>query len=453
MANNVDINLRARNQASQALRDVAADVEVLAERLASSGGLSDATATAAENIERLADTSQRLEVLTLSIGAVAAAVGAVKLATRTLAAPVNEYVEWTSATKGLTESQLEYIDVLERAVGTNDIVSAELLGLAASYGIVEDKQDDVVTGAVGLAESLDGNLSSILLKLSDFLQGNEKALDSVIPQLREMETAQERLTEIERLAIAGLEDKQAAMGDLEGAQLRYSDALEDMARIIGEVVAPAATVLLNIAAALANAIGNLLHAAMGRLHRDFKTFTADMLDGAALTEFFELGILSLEKTFVQLNQAFAELANHLGFAGPELNAFLTEVDLRLADIDRRADEAMQRRFEAERDAAEEVREPLRNLLNFESPGIPEFKLTVDDAIKDTLKQDDKKDVAFDDTTLVAFESRLLNSSSTVSAADATARNTEKSASALNDLVKLMRDRGQLPPVELKVNQA
>lgn len=351
-----------------------------------------------EDLNRMADTGERIEFLAVAFGSVLAAIEAVQLVSAKLVAPINAYVEWQSAVDGLTDSQLAYIDALQKSVGISDVVAADLLGLAEAYGIVADKQDDVVTASVGLAETLGTNVNSVLLKLSDFLQGNDKALDSLIPQLRDMSTASEKLAEIERLATAGLEKKNEAMSDLEGAQLRYEHALDRMTRIIGEAAAPAVTALLNVMSALANAIGNVLHDAMDLLHRDFLIFTNDFLDAAKITEFFELTLLSLEKTFIQLNRAFATL---LDLAGIDMTAFLEEVELRLRDIDRRADQAIDRRIANQQNRGEDdTGPPFGEILFPKIPKVPDFGLN--NAAGAGLSSGDKGT-----DELNAFESRLL----------------------------------------------
>lgn len=462
MAKNIDINVRAQDQASKTLREVSDQVAILADRLAGTDSLVASSAAAANAMNRLADTSNRIEILAVSVGALVAAVGTVKMIARTLAAPINAFVEWTDATKGLTEAQLEYIQTIERSVGVSDRVAADLLGLASAYGIAADQQDDVVTGAIGLAETLDQNVNGVILKLSDLLNGNEKALDSIIPQLRDMATAEEKIAEVERLAAEGLASKNEAMSELEGAQLRYNAAIENMARIISEAVAPAVTAFLNITTALADAIGNVLHSAMGMIHRDFAVFAADLFDVTKLTEFFELALLSIEKTFVQFIQAFAGLT--AAVAGqfskvevPAVEAFLQEVELRLADIDRRADAAIGRRLEAEANADKDSpqKSALSLLMNPGSPAVPEFELKgIFDNLAGAISKDDKDKKKAGDTELVAMESRLLNSGATVSSAQMTAKNTEATAKTLLNIKQILQNQDQQQDaLMLKVNQA
>lgn len=462
MAKNIDINVRAQDQASKTLREVSDQVAILADRLAGTDSLVASSAAAANAMNRLADTSHRIEILAVSVGALVAAVGTVKMIARTLAAPINAFVEWTDATKGLTEAQLEYIQTIERSVGVSDRVAADLLGLASAYGIAADQQDDVVTGAIGLAETLDQNVNGVILKLSDLLNGNEKALDSIIPQLRDMATAEEKIAEVERLAAEGLASKNEAMSELEGAQIRYNAALENMARIIGEAVAPAVTAFLNITTALADAIGNVLHSAMGMIHRDFAVFAADLFDVTKLTEFFELALLSIEKTFVQFIQAFAGLTAAVAgqFSNvevPAVEAFLQEVELRLADIDRRADAAIGRRLEAEANADKDSpqKSALSLLMNPGSPAVPEFELKgIFDNLAGAISKDDKDKKKAGDTELVAMESRLLNSGATVSSAQMTAKNTEATAKTLLNIKQILQNQDQQQDAfMLKVNQA
>lgn len=440
MDRNIDLNVRAQDHASQTLRDISERVSVLADQLAGADGLAVSSDSAAAAMNRLADTSHRIEILAMSIGAVVAAVASVKIVSRALSGPISAFIEWTDATKGLTESQLDYIQVIEGSVGVSDRVAADLLGLAGAYGIAAEQQQYVVTGAIGLAETLDQNVNSVLLKLSDLLNGNEKALDSIIPQLRNMETAEEKLAEVERLAAEGLGSKHDAMTDLEGAQHRFNASLEQMTRIIGEAVAPAVTGLLNLATALANAIGNVLHSAMGMLHRDFVTFANDLLDVNKMTEFFELSILAIEKSFIQLNQGLAAL---LDMAGLDMEAFLDEVDLRLADIDRRADEAIDRRIAAENAAAtdEGKRTPLSIMFNPSIPDVPDFDLEgIFRKIASGDADSKDKQVSDRDTELVAMESRLLNSGSTVSSSQMTAKNTEAAAKTLLNIQQILQRR-------------
>lgn len=401
MANSSKITLEAENQASAVINQVA------------------------EDINRLADTGERIEFLALAFGGLLAAIEGVKIVSEKLAAPIDAYLQWKDAVDGLTESEQKYVEVIQQSTGITDTLAGDLLKLAEAYGIAEEKQDDLVTAAIGLADTLDQNVNQVLLKLADFLQGNSKALDSIIPQLREMTSAEEKLAEIERLAADGLASKADKMDDLEGAQSRYSAALERMSRLIGESVAPALTVLLNIFSSLADAISNVLHDAMDLLHRDFVLFAEDLFSAGKLTEFFELSILAIEKAFVQLSGAFASV---LDLAGVDVDAFLEEVELRLRDIDRRADNAIDRRIDKQNrkeDPGAPQRPPLANLFNISVPDVPDFDLDINKIAQR----------GSDATTLAAFESRLLTGSGTVTPADMTARNTERAAKAAEEANK------------------
>lgn len=243
-----------------------------------------------EDLNRLADTGERIEFLALVTASATAAFLALKKAVESLAVPIAEYQEWQKATMDLTEQQLELIQVMEMATGVNDTQVAELFQLATAYGVAEDKIDDFVSAALGLSDAVGVSANTALQKLAEFMNGNSKALDTFLPQLRQAETELEKLAIIEEVAADSLETMRDALTDSEGAQLRFNQSLRELHRVIGEGVAPSVTVVFNSLAALAELLANNLLPMFSDWNKENDRLIKDLTRLSGITDFWVMGL-------------------------------------------------------------------------------------------------------------------------------------------------------------------
>lgn len=328
MAKETKFDIAAEDKASQTIADVTKQLNGLVAAGDDVSNISFDKITS--DIGDMADTAGRLEVLAVASLGVAAAFEIVKSAVAAFEMPVDEFIQWEAATQGLIDSQIAFAENLERVIGVQSGTAATVLGMATNYGIWQHQLDDVTATAFGLAETLNINVNTALHKTSEFLLGNEKALDTLIPGLRNLETAELRLTEVERLAAEGLAAKAERMQGVEGAQLRYEASLRRLYRIIGEGVSPAVTVLFNSLASIAELVENSVSPAFELLHRDFDTFMNDLASLSSNMEFFQIGLIDLEKQALITAQSVLSIFKNFGIGdlGANLNPLVRDLEER-----------------------------------------------------------------------------------------------------------------------------
>ena len=186
----VNIVMRAQDEASRVLNEVASSVDNLSNRLMGAAGL------------------------------VAGAAGAV-LGGRALIGMAEDateaFVRQTKATRDASDGQQAFAARVQSALGVGDELVLQLMQQARILGVTEDKLDDVALAAIGVAEATGQNLQAVVQSLAS---DEDKLADS-------LETARR-----------GLELKKQAAGELDGVMQRSSNAVTDLKERVGELLAP-----------------------------------------------------------------------------------------------------------------------------------------------------------------------------------------------------------------------
>lgn len=282
----VNIAIRAQDEASRVLNEVATSVDNLSNRLAGAAGLVAGAAAAVLGGRKLVDMAQDA---------------------------TDAFNRQTRAARGASDGQLEFADRVQRALGVGDELVLQLMQQARILGVNEDKLDDVALAAIGVAEATGQNLQSVVQSLAS---DEEKLAKS-------LETAQR-----------GLQLKAKAAQELDGVMSRSANAITDLKERVGELLAPFMRVIhMGIAVfaeqaeqALIPAV-NAVNGAMKQLG-DIANFAARLAIGAvtaievAFTEFGTVVDIVMKTAELAILNFVGEVKHFFTIALPQYGAWL-----------------------------------------------------------------------------------------------------------------------------------
>ena len=285
MAENIDITIRARDQATQTIQQVADNVQTLTNRITVAGGL---------------------------VAGGAALIGVFKAVKKISDETSEAYLAQERAARGLSDTQRAFAKELQLSLAIADEQTNALQRQAMMLGIADDVMQEVTKAAIGLSQATGQSLQSSLFRVNEAINGNANALQTYLPALRQAETETEKLAIITEAANRGLQLQIQTAGEAEGAINRRKAAFQDLTAAIGEVMAPSVEFQNTLAAMAVTAADSVT--AMASAFQGGGTFIADTLEGvraaAAWTmAFYETFASSMSETW-ELVTASVQLAAH-----------------------------------------------------------------------------------------------------------------------------------------------
>jgi hypothetical protein len=226
------------------------------------GGTDKAGPVVSQVEKSLARLEQRTEslanstkMLTRVTGALTAAYGAVKAGIALLGGlnAINEaYDTQANAVRGLeTSLRLQGEEVaknserlqafagdMQKLTGLGDEATIAFMKQASMLGVNADKLEDVTKASVGLAEVTGQSLESAFAALQKAQEGNFAAFEKQFPQMKAMQSEEEKLAFVTQMAAKGLEAKADASNTVSGTADRASGAIGDLMEVIGQIIAP-----------------------------------------------------------------------------------------------------------------------------------------------------------------------------------------------------------------------
>lgn len=234
------ILIRAEDQASQTLMRIGDSMQAMTDRVA----------TTIKTAVGLAATVAASKVMLSSANRVTEA-----------------YLEQKEAARSLTDANLEYSASMQDLTGVQDETINHAMHRAGVLGIEESAIEDVTTAALGLSQVTGQSLMSALMKTNEAIKGNANAWASYLPEIREVESEEEKLAIIQAAAVRGMEDRIKMTGEEAGAIARRKAAMEDLYAAIGRIIGPsvkaqdAITVLAKMSADAVNSMMDSIAAA------------------------------------------------------------------------------------------------------------------------------------------------------------------------------------------------
>jgi hypothetical protein len=228
MADKIDIVVGASDKASSILRSVADQTQLLSDSLKT-------TDTNAKNLEI------SMTGVTVAAGILAGAYAGLKAGaalTEFLGTSSAEFVAVEKAARSFDDTLKDLAKTIES--GTN-IDEKSILGLmkqARGRGFGADQLDDAAKAAIGLAEVMETSMTDGLEKVRQATEGNFAAFESLIPNINQMATAEEKLAAVSALATAGLEKKKDAANSSVAVFDRMNVEMNNLYETVGAMVEP-----------------------------------------------------------------------------------------------------------------------------------------------------------------------------------------------------------------------
>jgi hypothetical protein len=151
----------------------------------------------------------------------------------------------------------EYASEVQNLTATGDEQSLSLLGLAVNMGIVSEKREEALEGAIGLAKAYEaaGLTQETAMKgIALAYQGEFTQLQRYIPVLRSAQTDTEKMAILQRNMADGFElakaETETGAGALEQYQNLVGDLKEKLGDLVKEALLPIVRILSNLAMVL-----------------------------------------------------------------------------------------------------------------------------------------------------------------------------------------------------------
>lgn len=254
MAENIDITIRARDQATQTIQQVADNVQTLTNRITVAGGL---------------------------VAGGAALIGIFKTLQAVSSSTSQAYIEQERAARGLSDAQRAFSQSLQQSLAIADEQTNALQRQAMMLGVAEDSMESVTKAAIGLSQATGQSLQSSLFRVNEAINGNANALQTYLPALRQAETETEKLAIISEAASRGLELELQKANEAEGAINRRKAATQDLTAAIGGLLAPSVE-FQNALAALATTATSVIQD-MAAAFSGGGQFMSRVIDGMVTT--------------------------------------------------------------------------------------------------------------------------------------------------------------------------
>ncbi len=239
MANDVDIVIGAKNQASKILDDVGRSTQMLATNVASSAekikvsfaAIAAPLAAIGTAIAAFKGGGELISFLTSS----AQAFGDSEEASRKLSLAIDLNGE---SSQSSMERHSALADTLQRTMNIEDEVTKGLMAQASMLGVADDKLDDTTKAAIGLATAMGTSLDDGLAKVRKALDGNFTSIERQIPAIKALKTEEGKFAAILSLSEKGLMQKAASSDMASQADERAMLAIGELMESVGAAVLP-----------------------------------------------------------------------------------------------------------------------------------------------------------------------------------------------------------------------
>jgi hypothetical protein len=283
MANDVDIVIAARDQASKILDGIGEHALSLATNVNEMGKKVQDTGSKVEvSFENMAIGAA---VLTAAYGAFTVAANVAEFLDRSLEAfelqeeAIRSLTDTLTLTSAAQDSAEDFIVLADAMEAATNIDSNKLIGLIRGIvGTVDSTQiDDVTKAATGLAKVFDTDLTGGLAKVNLALDGNFAAFERFIPGISLLSTQAEKLAAVSALASQGLDMTAAAASESDQVFIRMSAEMTNLYEVVGGIVSPFQTLAYDAIAVTAEVLTQSLNPAI----EDFQTYFTGMTDSVA----------------------------------------------------------------------------------------------------------------------------------------------------------------------------
>lgn len=132
------------------------------------------------------------------------------------------------------EQHQAFASALQNTANVGDEVTLDLMRQAKMLGVSNDQLQDVTKAAIGLSEATGQGLDESLKKVNESINGNAGALQEYLPQLRNMESEEEKIAAIVAVANDGLAQKADRANTAAGSAERLSNTWGDFQEVIGK---------------------------------------------------------------------------------------------------------------------------------------------------------------------------------------------------------------------------
>lgn len=246
MANDITIQVGAKDAASTALKRIERNVDNVGKASVKTGRMGRRA------MEGFASGMKTAAAAAGPLLAVFGAFKAVQGLTSIVTGSSEAFDKQAESVRGLTvamrqngevsdaaiQSQLDFSSALQDATNIGDEVSLGLMKQASMLGVTNDDLQQVTQAAVGLSEALEISLEDALRKTVNATEGNAGALAEYIPAVRNAATEQEKLAAVLATAERGFGQLQDKTRSAEGSATRLSNTWGDFLEVIGQSLAP-----------------------------------------------------------------------------------------------------------------------------------------------------------------------------------------------------------------------
>lgn len=263
MANDIEIVVGAKNQATKILQDVEQSTKQLGRSMT-------------KMADKTKESANVMQVSFKSLAGAAAVIGSLKAAAAGIAAAFNgmqssveAFNAQEEAARGMTQAQLDFASALQVTTNVGDEATLALMQQAKLMGVQEDQLTEVATAATGLSEALGIGTTEALKKVNQAINGNANALQESLPALRDAKTEQEKLAIISEAAAGGLAKLREDAGSTAGIMERAQGAFGDLAEKIGALFEPIYRVVFQGFAVFAETLQTALMPAIDTVNGGF----------------------------------------------------------------------------------------------------------------------------------------------------------------------------------------
>ena len=163
---NIDVVIRARDEATRTLDQVAGSIEKIGSRVAIIGGAIAGGVFAAVTFKKIRDAA---------------------------AEATEAYIAQERSARGLSDAQRQLSASLQDALAIQDDTINAAMRQAKMLGMAEQHMDNATKTAIGLSAATGMNLTSAMFRVNEAINGNANALATYIPALRNATSEKEKL--------------------------------------------------------------------------------------------------------------------------------------------------------------------------------------------------------------------------------------------------------------------
>lgn len=327
MAEDVNIVLAAKDQATDILDKFESSIEGLAQKLTdlgkaseeadsklnlSIGGLSQISAESAAASTKLANTAAMATKLFIAFQVVVGAAKAVGAAIAGMSSAVEAFGRQEEAARGMTQAQLDYASALQIATNAGDEMTLGLMRQAEAMGANKEQSADVATAALAMAKQFGISQEEALKKTMQALSGNANAWVELIPEIRNAATEEEKLALIQERVNSGLQRMQDEAGTTQGIMARAAGAFGDLQEKIGAILSPLFAVVYEGFAVFAETLQTMLMPAIDATNGAF----------AALEPIIQAIIRAFQNTAVVVGVAVQSMISVIAAFGSNIGDML-----------------------------------------------------------------------------------------------------------------------------------